>query len=197
MKSKNKGITLLETMISLGLLSIFSLVIFSPLKISSSLSREVEKKSLLERDSIRVINVIERSISRSSSFKEEYEGKRYLESGIGIMEEKLPLVSVVDSGSFSKCSYKGNTLFLEYPRGNGVRIENSILLFQFIEDNLNVGFGKVVAGKIKVNEYDTIYEGVIGEFKREESGIIIECEFFNNSLEVREKIKGYENINIY
>lgn len=192
---KNKGITLLEMIISLGLMGIFSVVIFPTLKVSNDLNREIVKKSLFSKDYIAIVNVIERGIRKSSSFKDEYSGKRYLKDGVGVIEEKRNLIFNIGEDVLSKCSNRGNTLFLEYPRSNGARVENSILVFQFIEKNLVVGLAKIRDGLVRVDIFETLFEGIEGEFKRENGGIVVECEFYKKGFQ--EKVKGYERINIY
>lgn len=196
MKRMHRGMTLLETIISLGLVSIFSLIIFPTLKISNELNREVDKKSLVGRESVRILNIIERSISKSIAFSEEYSGKEYIKDGIGIIEERRILISSINESVLKKSSKEGNTLFLEYPRSNGVRIENSILVFQFVDENLIIVQGRVKDKKIVIEFSDTLYEGVDGEFRRVERGVVIEYEILGKNSDIKEKIKGYENINI-
>ena len=192
MKRMHRGMTLLETIISLGLISIFSLIIFPTLKISNELNREVDKKSLVGRESVRILNIIERSIS----FSEEYSGKEYIKDGVGIIEEKRVLILSINESILKKSLTEGNTLFLEYPRSNGVRIENSILVFQFVDENLIIVQGRVKDKKIVIEFSDTLYEGVDGEFRRVEQGVVIEYEILGKNSDIKEKIKGYENINI-
>lgn len=196
MKRMHRGMTLLETIISLGLISIFSLIIFPTLKISNELNREVDKKSLVGRESVRILNIIERSISKSISFSEEYSGKEYIKDGVGIIEEKRVLILSINESILKKSLTEGNTLFLEYPRSNGVRIENSILVFQFVDENLIIVQGRVKDKKIVIEFSDTLYEGVDGEFRRVEQGVVIEYEILGKNSDIKEKIKGYENINI-
>lgn len=196
MKRMYRGMTLLETIISLGLVSVFSLIIFPTLKVSNELNREVDKKSLVGRESVRILNIIERSISKSIAFSKEYSGKEYIKDGIGIIEERRILISSINESVLKKSSKEGNTLFLEYPRSNGVRIENSILVFQFVDENLIIVQGRVKDKNIVIEFSDTLYEGVDGEFRRVEQGVVIEYEILGKNSDTKEKIKGYENINI-
>ena len=58
MKKLNRGVTFLETVISLGLISIFSLILFPILKTSNILNRELVQKGLTERQSIRILKAL-------------------------------------------------------------------------------------------------------------------------------------------
>lgn len=61
---KNSGFSLLELIVTLGLFCIFSLLIFPLLKVSNTLNNSITKQSLFEKDSAKIISLIEKSIKR-------------------------------------------------------------------------------------------------------------------------------------
>lgn len=197
MQSRERGVTLLETLISLGLISIFTLVLAPTLRVSNSINRRLSMKSLVDRENVRILNMIERSIRNSSRVLEEYEGRKFIKDGVGVLEENGTLIFTIGEGVLSNCTDEGNALFLEYARSNGVRIENSIILYQFLNGKLFVTEGKVVNGIIKVVIYDEIFEGIWGKFKKLDSGIVIEYEILGKNSDIREKVKGYESFDLY
>ena len=193
---RNRGITLLEIIISLGLVSIFSIVIFPTLKVSNNINREIIQKSLLEKDSERILNIIERSIEKSTRVKENYQGKEYIKNGVGVILEGRYLNNRIDIDTLSNNSKSGNFLFLEYPRSNGNRVDNSILVFHFLNNSLRVIHAKVLNNSIKIIDSNILCENVLGEFERTETGIIINYEVLSKKLIIKEKIKGYGKINL-
>ena len=72
---KNSGFSLLELIVTLGLFSIFSLLIFPLLKVSNTLNNSITKQSLFEKDSAKIISLIEKSIKDSNIIKGNYIGK--------------------------------------------------------------------------------------------------------------------------
>ncbi|MBM6821778.1 type II secretion system protein, partial [Fusobacterium mortiferum] len=52
---KNRGFSLLELIVTLGLFSIFSLIVFPLLRVSHSLNTAIIKQSLLEKDEVKII----------------------------------------------------------------------------------------------------------------------------------------------
>ncbi|WP_291256161.1 type II secretion system protein [Fusobacterium sp.] len=197
MKSKNSGMTFLEVVISLGLLSIFSVLIFPTLKLSNNLNRKISERSLVERDVIRMLNIMERSIEKANTIKELYSGKNYVKNGVAIVQDNRIISFNITEEFLSKNSDEGNVIFLEIPRSNGTRIENTILLFQFIENRLIVTQGEIVNGVVKISNSDTLYENIEGRFKRKKRGVAIEYNIESKSLKEREEIKGYGNFNIF
>ena len=69
---KNSGFSLLELIVTLGLFSIFSLLIFPLLKVSNTLNNSITKQSLFEKDSAKIISLIEKSIKNSNIIKGNY-----------------------------------------------------------------------------------------------------------------------------
>lgn len=197
MKKLNRGVTFLETIISLGLISIFSLILFPILKTSNILNGELVQKGLTERQSTRILNIIENSIRNSSPIFKNYSGRKYIKNGVGILKEEKLLNYMVKEENLAKISDRGNVLFLEYPRCNGARVEDNILLFQFFNNNLLVAQGEIVDEKIKIIFSDTLYQGVEGYFEKKGTGIAIEIVIFKENKDIEEKVKGYENFNIY
>ena len=91
---KNKGFSLLELIVTLGLFSIFSLIVFPLLRVSHSLNTAIIKQSLLEKDEVKIISLIEDCIENSNILKSEYSGKEYIKNGVAILnhEQVIELV---------------------------------------------------------------------------------------------------------
>lgn len=197
MKVKNKGVTFLETLISLGLLSIFSVLVFPMVKLSSDLNESLRQKSLIARNSIRILDVISKSITKAVPFKTEYKGQQYIKNGVGVIEDERLLVGMINESVLAKNSENGNILYLEILRSNGERLDEVLLIFEFLEDKLFVIEGRVINGIVRMFSSDILYEGIKGGFKKNKTGVIITYETKGKNLKSKEEIKGYENINLF
>lgn len=193
---KNRGITLLETVISLGLISIFSLIIFPTLRISNRLNESISEKGLRDREITRVLNIVERAIEKSSPLPIEYLGDGNIRNGVEVIVENRVLTGQINISTLENVSTKGNLLFLEYPRSNGKTIINSILFFQFIHNGLMVMEGRLFGDRIRIVDSLTLLDRVVGEFERKRSGVVIRLEILRGDNS-KEKVVRYESFRVY
>ena len=85
-KKKVKGITLIETMTSLGIMGIFMLLSFPVIKIIYRTENFFVNESNTVRNTSRIIEIIEKDIRESGFGNKEYIGKEYLNNGKEIFE---------------------------------------------------------------------------------------------------------------
>ena len=109
---KNSGFSLLELIVTLGLFSIFSLLIFPLLKVSNTLNNSITKQSLFEKDSAKIISLIEKSIKDSNIIKGNYIGKEYVENGAIVLQYDKEIYLGLTENFFKNKTSKGKKYFL-------------------------------------------------------------------------------------
>lgn len=190
---KNSGFSLLELIVTLGLFSIFSLLIFPLLKVSNTLNNSITKQSLFEKDSTKIITLIEKSIKDSNIIKGNYIGKEYVENGAIVLQYDKEIYLGLTENFFKNKTSKGNTLFLEYPVSDGKNIFYSFIIFRFYYGELQVIECKKINNEVYVENKNTILENIYGYFEKIENGIIIEMEILDSDFLKARSLKGYAN----
>lgn len=190
---KNSGFSLLELIVTLGLFCIFSLLIFPLLKVSNTLNNSITKQSLFEKDSAKIISLIEKSIKDSNIIKGNYIGKEYVENGAIVLQYDKEIYLGLTENFFKNKTSKGNTLFLEYPVSDGKNIFYSFIIFRFYYGELQVIECKKINNEVYVENKNTILENIYGYFEKIENGIIIEMEILDSDFLKARSLKGYAN----
>lgn len=190
---KNSGFSLLELIVTLGLFSIFSILIFPLLKVSNTLNNSITKQSLFEKDSAKIISLIEKSIKDSNIIKENYIGKEYIKNGVIVLEYDTEIYLGLTENFFKNKTSKGNTLFLEYPISDGKNIFYSFIIFRFFYGDLQVIECKKINNEIYIENKNVLLKNVHGYFEKIENGIIIEMEILDSDLLKARSLKGYAN----
>lgn len=190
---KNSGFSLLELIVTLGLFSIFSLLIFPLLKVSNTLNNSITKQSLFEKDSAKIITLIEKSIKDSNIIKGNYIGKEYVKNGAIVLQYDKEIYLGLTENFFKNKISKGNTLFLEYPVSDGKNIFYSFIIFRFYYGELQVIECKKINNEVYVENKNTILENIYGYFEKIENGIIIEMEILDSNFLKARSLKGYAN----
>lgn len=190
---KNSGFSLLELIVTLGLFSIFSLLIFPLLKVSNTLNNSITKQSLFEKDSAKIISLIEKSIKDSNIIKGNYIGKEYVKNGAIVLQYDKEIYLGLTENFFKNKISKGNTLFLEYPVSDGKNIFYSFIIFRFYYGELQVIECKKINNEVYVENKNTILENIYGYFEKIENGIIIEMEILDSDFLKARSLKGYAN----
>lgn len=187
----SKAISLVETILTLGLLSILSILIFPILKSSNTLTNSFISQSLISKDSERILLIIENCINNSSIIDRDYLGKEWVKNGFLILDYNGIFSQSLGENFYQHSSTEGNTLYLEYPRSNGKTIKLSILIFRFLYGELTVAEFEVGKNDVFIVNSDVILENVHGSFKKNRYGIIIELEVTSSDFSVKEKLIGY------
>lgn len=190
---KNSGFSLLELIVTLGLFSIFSLLISPLLKVSNTLNNSIAKQSLFEKDSAKIISLIEKSIKDSNIIKGNYIGKEYVKNGAIVLQYDKEIYLGLTENFFKNKTSKGNTLFLEYPVSDGKNIFYSFIIFRFYYGELQVIECKKINNEVYVENKNTILENIYGYFEKIENGIIIEMEILDSDFLKARSLKGYAN----
>jgi len=190
---KNSGFSLLELIVTLGLFSIFSLLIFPLLKVSNTLNNSIIKQSLFEKDSAKIISLIEKSIKDSNIIKGNYIGKEYVENGAIVLQYDKEIYLGLTENFFKNKTSKGNTLFLEYPVSDEKNIFYSFIIFRFYYGELQVIECKKINNEVYVENKNTILENIYGYFEKIENGIIIKMEILDSDFLKARSLKGYAN----
>ena len=190
---KNSGFSLLELIVTLGLFCIFSLLIFPLLKVSNTLNNSITKQSLFEKDSAKIISLIEKSIKDSNIIKGNYIGKEYVENGAIVLQYDKEIYLGLTENFFKNKTSKGNTLFLEYPVSDGKNIFYSFIIFRFYYGELQVIECKKINNEVYDENKNTILENIYGYFEKIENGIIIEMEILDSDFLKARSLKGYAN----
>lgn len=190
---KNYGFSLLELIVTLGFFSIFSVLIFPLLKVSNTLNNSITKQSLFEKDSAKIISLIEKSIKDSNIIKGNYIGKEYVENGAIVLQYDKEIYLGLTENFFKNKTSKGNTLFLEYPVSDGKNIFYSFIIFRFYYGDLQVIECKKINSEVYVENENTILENAHGYFEKIENGIVIEMEILDSDFLKARSLKGYAN----
>ena len=190
---KNQGFSLLEFILTLGLLSIFSLLIFPLLRISNTLNTSLVKQSLFEKDGIKIISLIESSIEDSNISYEEYTGKEYVENGAIVLNYDKEIQLGLKEEFFKKKVSKGNILFLEFPTSDGNNLYSSFLIYQLYFGELRVIEGKKFRNEVYIDNSNSIHNKVYGYFEKTKSGIIINIEILDSDFLKNRNLRGYAN----
>lgn len=190
---KNRGFSLLEVIFTLGLLSIFSALIFPLLKISNDLSTSLMNQSLFEKDTVKLLSLIEKSIDNSQIAPINYIGKEYLENAAIVLNYNKEIQLGLTEDFFKKKTNRGNTLFLELPTSDGKNIFYFFVIFRFYLGKLQVIECKNYNNIVYVENSNSIADNIHGYFEKTTTGIIINIEILNNDLSKVRSLKGYEN----
>lgn len=191
--NKNRGFSLLELILSLGLLSIFSMLIFPLLRVSNTLNTTLMKQSLFEKDSLKVLSLIEKTINNSQITTIDYIGKKYVENGAIVIDYDRGIFLGLNEDFFRKKSVKGNTLFLEFPTSDGKNIYYFFIIFRFYLGEFQVIECKKVNNEVFVENSNSIIENIHGYFEKTKTGIIINMEILDSDLSKVRSLKGYAN----
>lgn len=190
---KNQGFSIMELIITLGLLSIFSLLIFPLLRVSNTLNTSLVKQSLFEKDGIKIISLIESTIEDSNISNDEYVGKEYVENGAIVLNYNREIHSGLNENFFKKKSSKGNVLFLEFPTSDGKNIYSTFLIYHIFLGELRVIECKKIRNEVFVINSNSILEGIHGGFKKTKSGIIIDIKILDSDFLKNRNLRGYAN----
>lgn len=190
---KNQGFFVLELILTLGLLSIFSLLIFPLLRVSHTLNSSLIKQSLFEKDGIKILSLIETSIEESNISTEEYIGKKYIENGAIVLNYNKEIYSRLDEDFFRKKTTKGNVLFLEFPKSDGINIYSSFLIYHLYFGELIVIECEKFGNEIYITNSNSIHNKIYGYFEKNKNGIIINLEILDSYFSKNRNLRGYAN----
>lgn len=187
---KKSGFSSFETIISITLISLFSLMIFPILKISRDIKKQLITQSNIDRKKGNSMNIIKNSIANISELPINYIGKRYIQHGIGLVNTTKTVEGTLKEDFFKTSSSKGNTLILEMAKTDGKNIVPHFLIFSFVYNNLEVSEGRLISNSIYIDKekIDTFIKNITGNFELTSNGIFVNI-YFSNEVYVKE----YEN----
>ena len=191
--NKKRGFSFLDLIVTLGLFSIFSLLVFPLLKISNTLNTSIIKQSLAEKEGTKLLSLIESSIENGNIIKDSYLGKEYIKNGILILQYEREIAYNLKESFFSNSVSKGNTLFIEYPVSEGKNIFSYFIIFHFFGGELSVMECKKSFNEVFVENRSIILKNIHGSFEKTEEGVIIEASIINNDFSKNWGLKGYAN----
>lgn len=190
-KNKIKGITLLETMISIGIMGIFLLLSFPIMTIIYKTEFFFVNERNTARNSSRIIEIIEKDIKESCFGNNEYIGKKYLNNGKEIFDH-LGYISSPLREEFFKIKGKGNILFLEMPYVKNNMVLSKYIIYRFYFGNLQIIECSLFNGNIFIENTENILDEVDGYFEKDKNGIIINLQIRSSKEKIKKTLKGYE-----
>lgn len=193
-REKIKGITLIETMASIGIMGIFMLLSFPVMKIINRTENFFENERNTARNSSRIIEIIEKDIRESTFGNKEYIGKEYLNNGKEIFEHSGYISSPLREDFFSRKAEKGSMLFLEIPYIKNDIVSSKYIIYRFYTGSLEIIECSLFNGNIFIERTENILEKTDGYFEKDEKGIIINLQMRNGKERVEKILKGYELI---
>lgn len=191
-KKKVKGITLVETMTSLGIMGIFMLLSFSVIKIIYRTENFFVNESNTARNTSRIIEIIEKDIRESGFGNKEYIGKEYLNNGKEIFEPLGYINSPLREEFFKRKAEKGSLIFLEIPYVKNEVVFSKYIIYRFYTGSLEVMECSLLNKKIFVERAENILEEVEGYFEKDGKGIVINLQIRNENGKIKKILRGYE-----
>lgn len=191
-KKKVKGITLIETMTSLGIMGIFMLLSFSVIKIIYRTENFFVNESNTARNTSRIIEIIEKDIRESGFGNKEYIGKEYLNNGKEIFEPLGYINSPLREEFFKRKAEKGSLIFLEIPYVKNEVVFSKYIIYRFYTGSLEVMECSLLNKKIFVERAENILEEVEGYFEKDGKGIVINLQIRNENGKIKKILRGYE-----
>ncbi len=191
-KKKIEGITLLETMVSIGIMSILLLLSFPILKTMYSTEILFTEEIKGSRNASRIIEIIEKDIKESSFGHGEYIGKNYLVNGKVVIEHTGYISNILKEEFFQGKNQKGNLLFLEIPFVKNETVLSKYIIYRFYTGSLQLIECSLFSGGIFTERVENILEEVDGYFEKDENGIKITIEIRNKKGKTKKVFKGYE-----
>lgn len=191
-KKKVKGITLVETMTSLGIMGIFMLLSFPVIKIIYRTENFFVNESNTARNTSRIIEIIEKDIRESGFGNKEYIGKEYLNNGKEIFEPLGYINSPLREEFFKRKAEKGSLIFLEIPYVKNEVVFSKYIIYRFYTGSLEVMECSLLNKKIFVERAENILEEVEGYFEKDEKGIVINLQIRNENGKIKKILRGYE-----
>ncbi|MFV0578214.1 MAG: type II secretion system protein J [Fusobacterium ulcerans] len=191
-KKKVKGITLVETMTSLGIMGIFMLLSFPVIKIIYRTENFFVNESNTARNTSRIIEIIEKDIRESGFGNKEYIGKEYLNNGKEIFEPLGYINSPLREEFFKRKAEKGSLIFLEIPYVKNEVVFSKYIIYRFYTGSLEVMECSLLNKKIFVERAENILEEVEGYFEKDGKGIVINLQIRNENGKIKKILRGYE-----
>lgn len=191
-KKKVKGITLIETMTSLGIMGIFMLLSFPVIKIIYRTEIFFVNESNTVRNTSRIIEIIEKDIRESGFGNKEYIGKEYLNNGKEIFEPLGYINSPLREEFFKRKAEKGSLIFLEIPYVKNEVFFSKYIIYRFYTGSLEVMECSLLNKKIFVERAENILEEVEGYFEKDGKGIVINLQIRNENGKIKKILRGYE-----
>lgn len=191
-KKKVKGITLIETMTSLGIMGTFMLLSFPVIKIIYRTENFFVNESNTVRNTSRIIEIIEKDIRESGFGNKEYIGKEYLNNGKEIFEPLGYINSPLREEFFKRKAEKGSLIFLEIPYVKNEVVFSKYIIYRFYTGSLEVMECSLLNKKIFVERAENILEEVDGYFEKDGKGIVINLQIRNENGKIKKILRGYE-----
>lgn len=191
---KIRGVTLLETIISMGIMGIFLLLSFPVMKIIYKTENFFVSERNAARNSSRIIEIIEKDIKESCFGNKEYIGKEYLNNGKEIFENLGYIKNPLREEFFREKMEKGNMLFLEIPFVKDNKVSSKYIIYRFYTGSLQIIRCSLFNGNIFVEDTEDILEEVDGYFERDKKGIVINLQIRGSKEKIKKTLKGYELI---
>lgn len=190
--NRKKAMTNIEIIISLALILLFFSMIFPTLKLTLKLERFFIYQEKLERNSSRVIEMLEKEIENSTFGREDYLLKENLVDGKGVFEiaPNKPVPLSLTNDFFQDKRKRGNSLFLEIPYVKDGKIYSKYYVYRFINMYFYVYEYTNSIGYMILEDSELIFDYVNGYFEWDNSGIKIVMKIKKEKESIKE-LKGY------
>lgn len=188
--NKNRGVTSLEIVISLALIVLFLTLIFPILRLTLKMERSFIIRERVERNSARLIEMLEREIADSNFGNEIYEGKENLIDGKGVYQLVGIRPTILDKKFFSNMKERGNALFLEIPYVKKEKIYSRYYFYRFNGNMFMISQCSNQGGRIFFESEDIVFENIDGYFEQDKNGIKIVINIKKNINYIK-GLKGY------
>lgn len=186
-KKKIKGMTSIEVLVSLTIISIFMSVLFPILRVNSKINNILYFQSIIDQNKGDIIKIIENSIENSQNY---WSIENFNESVI-VLYYNRHLPCYIDKSFFQHKKEKGNLIFIKIPILKNGKVLRTFLVFHLYRNYLYVYQGKYLGNFWYIEDENTLTKNIFGYFEKIERGVFINLNFKTNKI--IEEVRGYEN----
>lgn len=183
-RDKKKGFFIVETVMSIVIISIFISILYPILKYNTRLNNKIYFFSVVDRKKRNVMSILNKQILIARDF---YEQRRELESN------RVEIINFYyKSKNFKNRVNKGNAILIKLPVIKKEKIRNYFLVFQFYRNNLYVYEGEYKEKRYGIKNKGRLINNIEGSFEKVKEGVMITMKFKekNNNY----SLKAYERI---
>ncbi|MGF6906630.1 type II secretion system protein [Fusobacterium sp. PH5-44] len=172
-KCKNKGITLIESLISMAILGIVLMIISPIISIFNKTQMQLQAQSKYIKNIEKIVFLMEKNISNASLEEFHLSGEQYLSNGKGIYIYSQISDKNIDNSFLKNVKIRGNFLLLKISAFNKGKKFLKYIAFKFEEGYLSVINFALEDNILKKVREEKILSNVQGEFIMENDHIKI------------------------
>jgi|GEM_PF-6662557 len=178
-KVKNRGLTLVELVLSMGILGIILMLIFPMISIFNKSRQIIMETSKRDNHKARVLELIEQNINRASLDEINFFWENFLQKGKGIYLYENENLS---SEFLSQTKKNGNFILLKIPHYKKGKKEVRYISFKFDKEKLSIANYFPENLMLRKTREEILMENVQGKFVMEGFSIKIIITYLDKNI---------------